>query len=208
MPEGAGRVLGAGARGAGLRVRGEREAVGEDHSVFSRGPTPRRPPAQGDYPSPRVTGAYISRSHRGAHRGDPAGLVDLLKGGDVPAFGRVDSDGLGARAGPADPAADEQQPGAKQPGRAPVLHRLEERQVHQADRVVERREDDPLPGSDGRGLGRHLHAGDADRLAVAAAVQARRADHAESVEQRDVEVEHVLADVEAEDLEFGGDPFG
>ncbi len=199
--QGTGRVLRAAAGRAGLGVRGQREAVGEGY--WRRGGR-RAPGAVGG----AGAGTDVSRGHHFTDGGHPAGQADLVERRDVPALGRVHRDGHRARARPADPAADEQQPGAEQPGRAPVLHRLEERQVHQAGHVVERREDDPLPGPHGRGLRRHLHPADEDHLPAPAAVQAVGADHAELVEELGVEVEHVPAEVEAEDLELGGDAFG
>ncbi|MBO0821856.1 MAG: hypothetical protein J2P26_13520, partial [Nocardiopsaceae bacterium] len=62
-------------------------------------------------------GAYVTRGHRGADGIDAVGGPDLFQGGDVPAFGGVDRDRGRAGAGPADPAAGEQQPGPEQPGR-------------------------------------------------------------------------------------------
>jgi hypothetical protein len=88
------------------------------------------------------------------------------------------------------------------------LDRLEERQVHQADRVVQGREDDPLPGAYRRGLRRHLHPGDQDRLARPAAGQIGGPDHAELGQQVAIELQDVLTDVEAEDVQFGRDAFG
>ena len=156
----------------------------------------------------RETPQVVACGQRGPDGVQAAGHADLLQGGQVPALGRVDRDGHRARPGPADLAPDDQQPGGEQPGRAAILHRLEERQVHQAGRVVQGREDDPLAGADGRRLGRHLRPGDQDYLPVLAAGQVRGADHAEAGQQVGVEAQDVLAQLEAEDLEFGRDPLG
>ena len=111
-------------------------------------------------------GACVACGHRGADRRDAAGYPDLFEGGEVPAFGRVDRDGHRAGAGAADPAADDQQPGGEEPGGAAVLDRLEERQVHEACRVVQGGEDDPLAGADRRRLRCHLGACDQDHFSV------------------------------------------
>jgi hypothetical protein len=116
----------------------------------------------------REAAQVVARRQRGPDPFHAAGQPDLFQGGDVPALGRVDRDRHRARAGAADPAADEQQPGGEDPGRAAVLHRFEERQVHQAGRVVKRGEDDPLAGADRRRLRRDLGPCDQDHLSVLA----------------------------------------
>ena len=134
-------MLDAAARSAGLGVRGKGEAVGEDDRAgavagFRRG----RAILGGGRAGRSATGGeaakVVARRQRGADPFHAAGQPDLLQGGDVPALGGVDRDRHRARARAADPAADEQQPGGEEPRRAAVLHRLEERQVHQAGRVV------------------------------------------------------------------------
>jgi len=134
-------VLDAAARAAGLGVRGKGEAVGEDDRAGAVAGLRRgRAIPRGGGAGRSITGGeaakVVARRQRGADPFHPAGQPDLLQGRQVPALGRVDRDRHRARAGAADPAADEQQPGGEEPGRAAVLHRLEERQVDQAGRVV------------------------------------------------------------------------
>src|SRR3984885_3676381 len=95
VPEGAGRVLDAAARSAGLGVRGKGEAVGEDDRAgavagFRRG----RAILGGGRAWRSATGGeaakVVARRQRGADPFHAAGQPDLLQGGDIPALGGVD----------------------------------------------------------------------------------------------------------------------
>jgi hypothetical protein len=122
VPQRAGRGFHAGARSAGFGVGGEREAVREDQRACLGRLAVWLIARAGGARAAGVAGADVTERHRVADRGQAAGQADLLQGRDIPALGRVDRDSHRAGARPADLAADEQQPGAEQPRRAPVLH--------------------------------------------------------------------------------------
>ena len=108
---------------------------------------------------------------------------------------------------PHDPP-DHEQPGREDGRRVRALDILEERRIRQARRVVEGEEDNAPPGPYGRRLRRHLHASDEQLSRVAAAQQIGRRYDPERGEQAAVTRHDVVRDVDAEDAQLGGDPFG
>ena len=142
----------------------------------------------------------------GVHGVHALGPPQVVQRPEVPGAGRPQRDP--AAAGAAQLPADDEQPGAEDRGGVGALHVLEEGRVDRAGGVVEGQEDDPAARPDRRGLGGHLHPGHQQLAAAARREQVDRPGDPEPVEEGGVEVDHVLAGVEAEDVQLGAHPVG
>ena len=128
---------------------------------------------------------------------------------EVPGPGGAQGDP--ARAGAAQLPAHKQKPGAEDGRGVGPLHIVEEGGIEWSGGIVEGEEDDAPAAAHRRGLHRGLHSRDEDlRLRAqpeeVTTAHQRRPQHRECIEHRRVEVDDVVADVEAEDLELGAHP--
>ena len=128
---------------------------------------------------------------------------------EVPGPGGTQGDS--ARTGAPELTAHEQQPGAEDGRGVGPLHIVEEGSVDRSCRVIEGQEDDATAAAHRRGLHGDLDPCDEDfRLRAQAEEVATahewRPQRRKRIEHRRIEVDDMVADVEAEDLHLGAHP--